>query len=87
MSKRAKELMKPKAQTQLITGLISNHGSNMLVPGTIGKSGGDFGSFTVSIWSFPTVGYSNSCRNTKVPQKQNLKSSRLHVYLKTSSWI
>lgn len=46
MDRRAKQAMKPKRETKLLTGVISSHGGNLLAPGTLG-SGGSFETFIV----------------------------------------
>lgn len=48
MDKRAKQAMKPKRETQLLTSLISSHGGNLLAPGTLGAAG-SFDTFIVRL--------------------------------------
>lgn len=46
MDRRARQAMKPKRETKLLTGIMSSHGGNLLAPGTIGSSG-NFNTFIV----------------------------------------
>lgn len=48
MDRRAKQTMKPKRETKLLTGIVSSHGGNLLAPGTLGPSG-NFDTFIVSL--------------------------------------
>ena len=46
MDERANQALKPKKETQFLTGLVSSHAGNLLAPGTLG-SPGNFNKFIV----------------------------------------
>lgn len=86
MDRRAKQAMKPKRETKLLTGVISSHGGNLLAPGTLG-SGGSFDTFIVSHCALSEmVEKLTWCRRIPGQVAGNRRSLKLLGYLRTSCW-
>ena len=53
MDERANQALKPKRETQILSGLVSSHAGNLLAPGTLG-SPGNFEKFIVRALPSPS---------------------------------
>ena len=83
MDEMARQAMKPKRETQLLTGLVSSHGGNLLAPGTLGTPG-SFSTFIVSE-ALDYADMADYCRKLLVLHEVGRRNSRPRVCLKTSS--